>query len=360
MNLQRQLISCLYSKLFKTLVNKSFFYYNRYDIEVGRRSFMSFELKTLITMFLAFLLSSTTGPRIIPLLKRLKIGQSIREDGPQSHLYKTGTPTMGGIIFIFSSLVIFIIMGNKTFNSIVILLSMLGFGAIGYLDDYIKVVKKRNLGLRAYQKIIAQIIVALFLIIYFQNTIESTGIAYIPFIGEKDLNIGLWMLPFLLVVVLGTVNAVNLTDGLDGLATGISIIVFIAFSFISYKTAQFDISLVSIIIAGSLIGFLIFNYNPAKVFMGDTGSLALGGALSAVAILTRTYLFIPIIGGIFFAEALSVIIQVLYFKATGKRFFKMAPLHHHFEQIGWKEINIVWSFWAITFLLAFIGVKSIL
>lgn len=321
---------------------------------------MSFESKAIIAMFLASLLSLIIGPRIIPILKKLKIGQSIREDGPQSHLYKTGTPTMGGIIFIFSSLIIFVLMGNKSLNAIVILLSMLGFGAIGYLDDYIKVVKKRNLGLRAYQKIIAQIIVAIIVIIYFQNSIETSGIAYIPFIGERNLNIGIWMLPFLLIVVLGTVNSVNLTDGLDGLATGISIIVFIAFSFISYKIGQLDISLVSIIIAGSLIGFLTFNYNPAKVFMGDTGSLALGGALSAVAILTRTYLFIPIIGGVFFAETLSVIIQVLYFKATGKRFFKMAPLHHHFEQIGWEEINIVWSFWAITFLLAFTGVMTIL
>ena len=321
---------------------------------------MSFESKAIVAMFLASLLSLIIGPRIIPILKKLKIGQSIREDGPQSHLYKTGTPTMGGIIFIFSSLIIFILMGNKSLNAIVILLSMLGFGAIGYIDDYIKVVKKRNLGLRAYQKIIAQIIVAIIVIIYFQNSIETPGIAYIPFIGERNLNIGIWMLPFLLIVVLGTVNSVNLTDGLDGLATGISIIVFIAFSFISYKIGQLDISLVSIIIAGSLIGFLTFNYNPAKVFMGDTGSLALGGALSAVAILTRTYLFIPIIGGVFFAETLSVIIQVLYFKATGKRFFKMAPLHHHFEQIGWEEINIVWSFWAITFLLAFTGVMTIL
>ena len=321
---------------------------------------MSFESKAIIAMFLASLLSLIIGPRIIPILKKLKIGQSIREDGPQSHLYKTGTPTMGGIIFILSSLIIFILMGNKSLNAIVILLSMLGFGSIGYLDDYIKVVKKRNLGLRAYQKIIAQIIVAIIVIIYFQNSIETSGIAYIPFIGERNLNIGIWMLPFLLIVVLGTVNSVNLTDGLDGLATGISIIVFIAFSFISYKIGQLDISLVSIIIAGSLIGFLTFNYNPAKVFMGDTGSLALGGALSAVAILTRTYLFIPIIGGVFFAETLSVIIQVLYFKATGKRFFKMAPLHHHFEQIGWEEINIVWSFWAITFLLAFTGVMTIL
>ena len=321
---------------------------------------MSFESKAIIAMFLASLLSLIIGPRIIPILKKLKIGQSIREDGPQSHLYKTGTPTMGGIIFIFSSLIIFVLMGNKSLNAIVILLSMLGFGAIGYIDDYIKVVKKRNLGLRAYQKIIAQIIVAIIVIIYFQNSIETSGIAYIPFIGERNLNIGIWMLPFLLIVVLGTVNSVNLTDGLDGLATGISIIVFIAFSFISYKIGQLDISLVSIIIAGSLIGFLTFNYNPAKVFMGDTGSLALGGALSAVAILTRTYLFIPIIGGVFFAETLSVIIQVLYFKATGKRFFKMAPLHHHFEQIGWEEINIVWSFWAITFLLAFTGVMTIL
>lgn len=321
---------------------------------------MSFEAKALTALFLSFLLSTIIGPRIIPILKKLKIGQSIREDGPQSHLSKTGTPTMGGIIFIISSLVIFAIIGYKSLNAVIVILSMLGFGAIGYVDDYIKVVKKRNLGLRAYQKIIAQIMIAILVIIYFQNSIENPGMAYMPFVGEIHINLGILMLPFLLIVVLGTVNSVNLTDGLDGLASGISIIVFIAFSFINYKIGNFDISLVSIIIAGSLIGFLLFNYNPAKVFMGDTGSLALGGALSAIAILSRTYLFIPIIGGIFFAEALSVIIQVLYFKVTGKRFFKMAPLHHHFEQIGFKEINIVWSFWAITFLLAFSGVMTIL
>ncbi|MDY0234587.1 MAG: phospho-N-acetylmuramoyl-pentapeptide-transferase [Gudongella sp.] len=321
---------------------------------------MSFELKALIAMFLSFLLSSILGPRMIPLLKRLKIGQSIREDGPQSHLAKTGTPTMGGLVFIVSSLLIFVLLGNKSINGIVILLSMLGFGAIGYLDDYIKVVKKRNLGLRAYQKIIGQIIVAILLIIYFQTSIPNPEVAILPLIGGVNLNLGIWIVPFLLIVVLGTVNAVNLTDGLDGLATGISIIVFASFSFISYRMEQFDISLVSIIIAGSLMGFLIINYNPAKVFMGDTGSLALGGALSAVAILSRTYLFIPIIGGVFFAEALSVIIQVFYFKTTGKRFFKMAPLHHHFEQIGWKEIKVVWSFWAVTLLLAIIGIVTIL
>lgn len=321
---------------------------------------MSFGLKALTAIFLAFLLSTMIGPRIIPLLKKLKIGQSIREDGPQSHLVKTGTPTMGGIIFLLSSLIIYLFIGIKSLNSTVIVLSMLGFGAIGYLDDYIKIVKKRNLGLRAYQKILGQILIAVLLIVYFQMNIENAGIAYIPFIGELDLNIGMLMTPLLLIVVLGTVNAVNLTDGLDGLATGISIIVFSAFSFINYRIGNFDISLISIIIAGSLIGFLIFNYNPARIFMGDTGSLALGGALSALAVLSRTYLFIPIIGGIFFAEALSVIIQVLYFKATGKRFFKMAPLHHHFEQIGWKEINIVWSFWAITVFLAILGVIIIL
>lgn len=320
---------------------------------------MIFEVKALISMFLAFLLSASIGPKIIPILKKFKIGQSIREDGPQSHLSKTGTPTMGGIIFIISSLIVFILVGNKNLISIVILLSMLGFGTIGYIDDYIIVVKKRNLGLNAYQKILGQILVASLIIIFFKTSNDNLEIAYMPFIGELDLKLGIWMLPLLLIVILGTVNAVNLTDGLDGLATGISIIVFSAFSFMNYKIGEFDISLISIIIAGSLIGFLIFNYNPAKAFMGDTGSLALGGALSAIAILSRTYLFIPIIGGVFFVEALSVIIQVLYFKTTGKRFFKMAPLHHHFEQLGWKEIKIVWYFWITTLLLAIIGIISI-
>ena len=239
-------------------------------------------------------------------------------------------------------------------------MSELSYNPIGYLDDYIIVVKKRNLGLKAYQKILGQILVAILLLWYFQTNIENPGLAFIPFVGGLDLNVGLWILPFLLLVILGTVNAVNLTDGLDGLSTGISIIVFSAFAFINYKMGNFDISLLCIIITGSLIGFLLVNYNPAKIFMGDTGSLALGGALSAVAILSRTYFFIPLIGGVFFAEALSVIIQVLYFKTTGKRFFKMAPLHHHFEQMGWKEIKVVWSFWGVTLLLALIGIAAIL
>jgi len=321
---------------------------------------MSFEVKVLIAFFLSLTLSSFIGPKLIPILKKLKIGQAIREDGPKSHLSKTGTPTMGGLVFIITSSFIFILMGIKSLDAIVVVLAMVAFGGIGYLDDYIIVVKKRNLGLRAYQKILGQILVSLLLIVYFNNNIENANLAYIPFLGEVSVNLGIWTLPFFLVVILGTTNAVNLTDGLDGLATGISIIVFLAFSFVSYRLGNFDLSLFSIILSGALGGFLLINYNPAKVFMGDTGSLALGGALSALALLSRTYFFIPLIGGVFFAEALSVIIQVLYFKATKKRFFKMAPLHHHFEQVGWKELRVVWSFWGVSFILALVGILGIL
>ncbi|WP_422486529.1 phospho-N-acetylmuramoyl-pentapeptide-transferase [Gudongella sp. DL1XJH-153] len=302
-----------------------------------------------------FVLSSFLGPKIIPLLQRLKIGQSIREDGPTSHLAKSGTPTMGGMIFLVGFIAASLIAGGLSMDMGMIMFSTLGFGAVGYMDDYIKVVKKRNLGLRAYQKIIGQIIVAMVLILYYLNFSESYPQIVVPILGERTMALGLLTIPFLLVVIVGTVNAVNLTDGLDGLATGVSVIVFTAFGVLSYRFGFTEVAISSFAMTGALLGFLIYNYNPARIFMGDTGSLALGGALSAIALLSGTYIFIPIIGGIFFAEALSVIIQVGYFKLTRKRFFRMAPLHHHYEQKGWKEIKVVWVFWAATLILSLAG-----
>lgn len=311
------------------------------------------------TILIAFVISLLLGPIIIPMLKRLKIGQSIREDGPQSHLSKSGTPTMGGII-IFTALLITVVTSGL-FNKDMFLLTMatLGFGLIGFIDDYIKVVKRRNLGLRAYQKLLAQVILAVILAVYQSNTSVVETKVIIPFLSNQYLDLGILYIPFIVFVVVGTVNSVNLTDGLDGLASGVSIIVLAFFSLVATNWGMDSISVFSSALTGACLGFLIHNAHPAKVFMGDTGSLALGGAISAIAILMNLSLIIPIVGGIFLAEALSDIIQVASFKLTGKRVFLMAPLHHHFEQKGWKETKIVGIFWLITAILCIIGIISL-
>lgn len=318
---------------------------------------MTFVTPPLLALIVGFASSALLGPRIIPLLRKLKIGQSIREDGPASHLSKSGTPTMGGLIFLAGFLISLLISGTINSRIMVVVISTLGFGLVGYLDDYIKVVKKRNLGLRAYQKILGQAAVTAFLVFYYMNYIHTDSHIILPFV-KMGFDFGILTIPFLVFVIVGTVNAVNLTDGLDGLATGLSIIVFSAFSYIIYQAGYVDLSAAALGFVGALGGFLIYNYNPARIFMGDTGSLALGGALSAFAVISGTPLFIPIIGGIFFAETLSVIIQVGYFKLTKKRFFRMAPLHHHYEQKGWREIKVVYVFWGVTLLLALVGILA--
>ncbi|MGM0396378.1 MAG: phospho-N-acetylmuramoyl-pentapeptide-transferase [Bacillota bacterium] len=309
----------------------------------------------MLALGASFALSSFLGPKTIPMLQKMKIGQSIREDGPSTHLSKSGTPTMGGIIFLVAFILSVLISGGFSKDMGIIILSTLGFGAVGFMDDYIKVVKKRNLGLRAYQKIIYQSLVAVILIQYYLHYSDGYPQIHVPIFGEMTMALGIITVPFLLIIVVGTVNAVNLTDGLDGLATGISAIVFTAFGILSYRLGYIEGSVAAFALTGALLGFLIYNYNPARIFMGDTGSLAIGGALSAIALLSGTFLFIPVIGGIFFAEALSVIIQVGYFKLTKKRFFRMAPLHHHYEQKGWREIKVVWVFWAVTLILSLTG-----
>lgn len=311
------------------------------------------------TIIIAFVISLLLGPIIIPMLRKLKVGQSIREDGPQSHLSKSGTPTMGGIIIFAALLITVTTSGIFTNDILILIMATLGFGLIGFIDDYIKVVMHRNLGLRAYQKLLAQVILAVILALYQSNTsIVETKVIF-PFISNQYLDLGPLYIPFIVFVVVGTVNAVNLTDGLDGLATGVSIIVLSFFSIVALSWGMGSISVFSSALTGACLGFLIHNAHPAKVFMGDTGSLALGGAISAIAILMNLSLIIPIVGGIFFAEALSVIIQVLSFKLTGKRVFLMAPLHHHFEQKGWKETKVVGVFWFITVVLCIIGIISL-
>src|SRR5690625_2786086 len=311
------------------------------------------------TIMIAFFISLILGPIIIPMLKLLNIGQSIREEGPKSHMAKSGTPTMGGIIMVIALIITVISSGLMNRDMYVLLLSTLGFGLIGFVDDYIKVVKKRNLGLKAYQKLIGQVILAVILAIYQSQTSILGTQVIIPFVENRYLDLGVLYIPFIAFVVVGTVNSVNLTDGLDGLASGVTLIVLSFFGLVSLNWGMDSIAVFSTALSGACLGFLIHNAYPAKVFMGDTGSMALGGAVSAIAILLNIPLIIPIVGGIYFAEALSVIIQVISFKLTGKRVFLMSPLHHHFEHKGWKETKVVSVFWISTVILCLIGVFAI-
>lgn len=316
---------------------------------------MNHTLNIVLIFLVSASLSTLLGPRIIPILRNLKIGQTVREDGPQSHLAKTGTPTMGGVIFIISLTASALLLGKLTTDVLLVLASTLAFGVVGFMDDYIKVVRKRNLGLRAYQKILGQLLASAIIIVYGFFFKEGLQVFYLPLIGKFTIQLGILTIPFFLTVILGTVNAVNLTDGLDGLATGISIIVFSTFGVMLSFLGKWDLSILSSAFVGALLGFLLFNYKPAKVFMGDTGSLALGGALASLAVISELSFFIPLVAGVFFLETISVMLQVGYFKITKKRLFRMAPLHHHYEQKGWSELKVVWSFWAASILFALAG-----
>lgn len=312
------------------------------------------------TISISFLITLILGPIIIPLLRRLKIGQSVRDDGPQTHLKKSGTPTMGGIIMFMALVLTVLTSGMLNKDMYILLITTFGFGLIGFIDDYIKVVKRRSLGLRAYQKLIGQIILATILAIYQSSTSVLGTKLIVPFLSNQYLDLGILYIPFIAFVVVGTVNSVNLTDGLDGLASGVTLIVLSFFGLIALYWRQDSITIFSTALAGACLGFLVYNAHPAKVFMGDTGSLGLGGAVSAIAILLNIPLVIPIVGGIYFIEALSVIIQVVSFKLTGKRVFLMAPLHHHYEQKGWKETKVVAVFWTATVILCLIGILSLI
>ncbi len=312
------------------------------------------------TISISFLITLILGPIMIPLLRRLKIGQSVRDDGPKTHLKKSGTPTMGGIIIFIALVITVLTSGMLNKDMYVLLISTFGFGLIGFIDDYIKVVKRRSLGLRAYQKLIGQIILATILAVYQSSTSVLGTKLIVPFLSNQYLDLGPLYIPFIAFVVVGTVNSVNLTDGLDGLASGVTLIVLSFFGLIALNWGMGSISIFSTALAGACLGFLIHNAHPAKVFMGDTGSLALGGAVSAIAILLNIPLVIPIVGGIYFVEALSVIIQVASFKLTGKRVFLMAPLHHHYEQKGWKETKVVAVFWTATVILCLVGILSLI
>jgi phospho-N-acetylmuramoyl-pentapeptide-transferase len=314
-------------------------------------------------IIIAFVISLILGPLVIPMLRKLKVGQSIREEGPKTHLKKSGTPTMGGIMIITALVITALTSGLVNEKMIVLLLATLGFGLIGFIDDFIKVVLRRSLGLRAYQKLIGQIVLAVILAMYHSNTSEMGTRLIVPFINT-NIDLGPLYVPFIAFVVVGTVNSVNLTDGVDGLASGVTLIVLSFFSLIAlnqglYNNELYSVAIFCAALAGACLGFLRHNAHPAKVFMGDTGSLALGGAVSAVAVLLNLPLIIPIVGGVYFAEALSVIIQVTSFKLTGRRVFRMSPLHHHFEMGGWKETKVVSVFWIVTVILCIIGFYSL-
>ena len=301
----------------------------------------------------AFIVCALVGPVLIPYLHKLKFGQSIRECGPASHMKKSGTPTMGGLMML-AALIIALLWGQFTPHVIIALVLTVGHAVIGFIDDYIKVVMKRNLGLTAKQKFLLQFILAGAYVYFAETHIHNTEL-WVPFVNMTvDLGWGYYVLAFLLLV--GTTNAVNLTDGLDGLVSFVSLPVTMVFAFIAYMQGMLDLCGFSLGLTGACLGFLLFNRHPAQVFMGDTGSLALGGAVAAMALLTHTELLLVIVGGIYVAEALSVIIQVTYFRFSGgKRIFRMAPLHHHFELGGWKEVKVVRVFTIVSCVLSILG-----
>lgn len=304
---------------------------------------MTLDAKSLtFILVVSFLIVMFLGPLAIPLLHRFKFGQSIRSEGPARHQAKSGTPTMGGILFVLATTFTAWRFSN-TPTTWILLLAMLGFGFVGMLDDALKIVRKRNLGLTARQKLLGQVTVAVifYLVLYARGwhfELNLPGLAH-------PLTLGIFYLPFLALFMIGTANAVNLTDGLDGLAAGTSLVAFAAFAVLAWWNSQWNVSAFSTAVVGSLLGFLYYNRHPARLFMGDTGSLALGGALAAVAVLSRSEVWLILIGGVFVVETLSVILQVISFQSTGKRIFKMSPLHHHFELVGWSEWKVVTVFW---------------
>lgn len=311
------------------------------------------------TAIIGFLIVVILGPIFIPMLTKFKFGQTVRDDGPQTHLQKNGTPTMGGVIMIIAILITGLTRAKIDKDLLVGLICITGFGLVGFLDDFIKIKMKRSLGLKAYQKIILQFALALYIAYYQYSASPSATQLVIPFTNHI-INLGIWYIPFMMIFIIGTVNAVNLTDGLDGLASGVTLIVSCFFVLFAVSISNSDVAILAAATAGACLGFLGFNSYPAKVFMGDTGSMALGGAVVAFATLTNSPLIIIIVGFIYLAEALSVMIQVTYFKLTnGKRIFKMAPLHHHFEQCGWPETRVVFVFWIVTVVLCWIGVLAV-
>ncbi len=341
--------------------------------------------RALAAAVLAAVISVLAGPRFVLLLRRLRYGQNIREDGPEHHKTKQGTPTMGGLLIVASSSIAFLLFTNFSTKSLAVLAALLGCAAIGFADDWLKVIRKRSLGLKGRWKLLGQMAVAaaISLVAHHENVSTEVFVPIVDF--HVDLGPAWFVLVFLMV--LGATNAVNLTDGLDGLASGITALVMLVFTgmaVVGYQAGQrsvtacltidresvlpecrsviqerlefrdqsLDLAILAAALLGACIGFLWYNAFPADVFMGDTGSLALGGAVAAFAVFTKTELLLPLVGGVFVVEALSVIIQVIWFKRSGKRIFLMAPIHHHFEMKAWSETKIMVRFWILAALCA--------
>ncbi len=314
-------------------------------------------MQLIFAFVISFILTAAACPLLIMQLHRLRYGQHVREDGPPRHESKTGTPTMGGLVFVCAAIISLFVMAKDAPVALTLAVVTLGCGLIGFVDDYSKIVKGVSLGLKARSKLLGEALIAVILI----GLLISTGLyssqVVIPF-SNITLDLGIFYPLLVFMVILAASNSVNLTDGVDGLAAGTAAIAFSAYLYIAYLSGLPEAALFCAAIIGACLGFLIYNKHPARLFMGDTGSLGLGGALAAVAIITGTELFLIIIGGVFVLEALSVIAQVVSFRLTGKRVLLMSPLHHHFELKGWSEWRVVTAFWGAALIFAAIGVAE--
>ncbi len=308
-----------------------------------------------IPFAISFFITILLGPKVIPFLHKLKFGQTVRDEGPESHKAKTGTPTMGGLIFLTGVLVASLVYVGRFPATLPVMLLTFGFGIVGFLDDYIKVVKKRSMGLRAWQKMGLQLLITTLFALYITKVLGLSLAMKIPFAQGIYLDLGWFNIPLIYLVVIGTDTGSNFTDGVDGLASSVTAVMAVFFAVASIALSG-GVTPVSMAFIGGLLGFLVFNAHPAKVFMGDTGALALGGFVAAVAYIMQLQLFLVIIGIIYVVEVLSVMIQVSYFKLThGKRIFRMSPIHHHFELGGWSETKVVAVFTIVTALACFIA-----
>ena len=352
-------------------------FYPLHTVFSGFNVFKYITFRSAGAVITAILVSFALGPRMIAWLRRLKVGQHVRDDGPQTHLSKQGTPTMGGLLIIAAIAGSVVLWSDLTNVYVwVVLFATLAFGGIGFWDDYLKVVKKRSTGLRAYQKFGLQIIAALAIgvfLLLIPHDPNSTKLS-VPFMKSLFINLQWFYIPFVVVVIVGSSNAVNLTDGLDGLAIGLvgiastanAVLVYLGgnkviadYLKIIYIPGTGELVIFCGAMLGASLGFLWYNAHPAEAFMGDVGSLSLGGALGTLAVVTKHELILVIVGGIFVAEVVSVVLQVASFKLTGKRVFKMAPIHHHFEQLGWPESKVIVRFWIIGIILALISISSL-
>ncbi len=351
--------------------------YQLHDRFSGFNVFRYITFRSAGAVLTALLVTFVLGPSMIAWLRRLKVGQHVRNDGPQTHLAKQGTPTMGGLLIV-AALVSSVLLWSDLTNKYVwiVLFATLAFGGIGFWDDYLKVVKKRSTGLRAIQKFGLQIIASAvigFFLYYNPGDPNSTSLS-VPFLKRLFLDLGWFYIPFVIIVIVGSSNAVNLTDGLDGLAIGLvgiaatanAVIVYLGgnkiiadYLKILYIPGSGELTIFCGALLGASLGFLWYNAHPAEVFMGDVGSLSLGGALGTLAVVTKHELILVIVGGIFVIETISVILQVGSYKLTGKRIFRMAPIHHHFEQIGWPESKVITRFWIIGIILALVSIATL-